>query len=101
MSWMKGLNFHTQKRKDDRLKIVESPLFRARRNHLSWEEQEYLDQEIDKICNNPSIGIARPKIRDDMYTHLYEDNSGKKILSYRYLPSKIRLVSIDRITLKV
>ncbi len=83
------------------MKIVESPLFRARKNHLTQEELEYLDEEIDRINDNPSIGIPRPKIRDDMYTHFYEDNEGKKILSYRCSDQKIRLVSIDRITLKV
>ena len=83
------------------MKLVESPFFRARKKHLSQEEVAYMEEEINKICDNPLLGTPRPRIKKDMSTHSYEDHEGKKILSYRYQNQKIRLVSIDRITFKV
>lgn len=76
------------------MKIVESPLFRARKNHLLQEELEELEGTIDKLHANPLIGTPRPEIRKEMYTYLYEDTQGKKILSYRYHETKIQLVSL-------
>ena len=83
------------------MRIVESSFFRACKNHLSDQELEGLDKEIDRIKEKPLLGVPRPKIRDDLYTHFYEDEWGKKILSYRYQNQKIRLVSIDRNTFKL
>ena len=83
------------------MKVYETALFVKRRLHLSEDELDRLDEEIYKIEQVPNLGEDRADIRSGLKMHHYQDKQGQKILSYSVKASKIRLHSIDRLTLKI
>ena len=71
-------------------KAEETERFIKDRQRLSFEENEALDQEVDKLCKDPTIGQKRNFIGQNMYSYIYSDRQGSKFIGYEDLGKSIR-----------
>ena len=82
--------------------IERSPLFKARRRHLSSSECDALKTEIDNLTQNPKLGLDKANIAPGVRTHAYTDQGGRKVLSYKIVSEEnIVLLSIDQISISL
>ncbi len=58
--------------------VYETALFVNRRQRLSEDELDILDEEIYKMEQDPDLGEDRSDIRSGLKMYHYQDNKGKK-----------------------
>jgi mRNA interferase RelE/StbE len=76
------------------MKIYQSRTFENKVKKLSKHEKELLDDEINKIAENPLIGEGKKGDLKAVYVHKFKMKSLQYLLSYRKIKSDIELIMI-------
>lgn len=76
------------------MKIYQSRIFENKGKKFSKEEKDLLDDEINKIAENPLIGEEKKGDLRGVYVYKFKIKSLLYLLSYRMIKSDLELIMI-------
>jgi len=76
------------------MKIYQSRLFEKKVKKLPKQEKKILDQEINKIANNPSIGDEKKGDLRGIFVHKFKVKTMMYLLAYRIIENNLELIMI-------
>jgi mRNA-degrading endonuclease RelE of RelBE toxin-antitoxin system len=76
------------------MKIYQSRIFENKVKKFSKEEKDLLDDEINKIAENPLIGEEKKGDLRGVYVYKFKIKSLLYLLSYRMIKSDLELIMI-------
>jgi len=76
------------------MKVYQSRSFEKRVKRFSEIEKSVLDQEIEKIMQNPSVGEEKTGDLRGVYVHKFRIKTIQYLLSYRMIGNDLELIMI-------
>ncbi|MDD5154513.1 MAG: type II toxin-antitoxin system RelE/ParE family toxin [Thermodesulfobacteriota bacterium] len=76
------------------MKVYQSRSFEKRVKLFSEIEKSILDQEIEKIMQNPSVGEEKTGDLRGVYVHKFRIKTIQYLLSYRMIGNDLELIMI-------
>lgn len=76
------------------MKVYQSRSFEKRVKRFSEIEKSVLDQEIEKIMQNPSVGEEKKGDLRGVYVHKFRIKTIQYLLSYRMIGNDLELIMI-------
>ncbi|TSA44319.1 MAG: type II toxin-antitoxin system RelE/ParE family toxin [Deltaproteobacteria bacterium] len=74
--------------------IYQSKSFAQKVKKMRKQEKEILDQEVQRIAQNPSIGEEKKGDLTGVFVHKFKIESAQYLLAYRKIDSDLELVMI-------
>jgi mRNA interferase RelE/StbE len=76
------------------MKVYQSRSFEKKVKRFSSTEKTVLDQEIEKIMQDPSVGEEKKGDLRGIYVHKYKAKTIQYLLSYRMVGNDMELIMI-------
>jgi mRNA interferase RelE/StbE len=76
------------------MKIIQSRSFERKVKKFTKREKKKLDEEIQKIVDNPSIGSEKKGELRGVFVHKFKIQTGQYLLAYRFLGEHLELIMI-------
>ncbi len=76
------------------MKVYQSRSFEKKVKRFSANEKSVLDQEIEKIMQNPSVGEEKKGDLREVYVHKFKIKTIQYLLSYRMVGIDLELIMI-------
>ena len=76
------------------MKIFQSRSFERKVKRFSKREKKKLDEEIQKILNNPSIGSEKKGDLRGVFVHKFKIQTNQYLLAYRFFGENLELIMI-------
>jgi len=76
------------------MKIIQSRSFERKVKGFSKREKKKLDEEVQKILNNPSIGSEKKGDLHGVFVHKFIISTSQFLLAYRYFGENLELSMI-------
>ena len=83
------------------MRIRTTPLFQSQKRGLRKSQVRELDQQIQGVLENPSIGQPGEEELEEVYYHRYEDKYGRMLLAYKVQEKELWLLAVAQISLKI
>ena len=77
------------------MKIYQSRSFEQKIKKMSKTEKEFVDKEIRKILENPSIGEEKKGDLRGVFVHKFQIRAAQYLLAYRTFGDDLELVMIE------
>ena len=71
-----------------------TPTFQRAAKKLHTRDKKALDEAVRELAANPEIGVAKKGDLAGVYVHKFKVNKQEVLLSYRYTPSELVLLSL-------
>jgi len=75
--------------------IYQSKSFAQKVKKMRKQEKEILDQEVQRIAQNPSIGEEKKGDLTGVFVHKFKIETAQYLLAYRKIDPDLELVMID------
>ena len=75
--------------------IYQSKSFAQKVKKMRKQEKEILDQEVQRIAQNPSIGEEKKGDLTGVFVHKFKIETTQYLLAYRKIDPDLELVMID------
>jgi len=76
------------------MKIIQSRSFERKIKKFTKREKKKLDEEIQKIVDNPSIGSEKKGELRGVFVHKFKIQTSQYLLAYRFLGENLELIMI-------
>ena len=76
------------------MQIIQSRSFERKVKKFTKREKKKLDEEIQKILNNPSIGSEKKGDLRDVFVHKSKIQTNPYLLAYRFFGENLELIMI-------
>jgi mRNA interferase RelE/StbE len=76
------------------MKIIQSRSFERKVKKFTKREKKNLDEEIQKIVDNPSIGSEKKGELRGVFVHKFKIQTSQYLLAYRFLGENLELIMI-------
>jgi mRNA interferase RelE/StbE len=76
------------------MKIIQSRSFERKVKKSTKREKKNLDEEIQKIVDNPSIGSEKKGELRGVFVHKFKIQTSQYLLAYRFLGENLELIMI-------
>jgi len=76
------------------MKIIQSRSFERKVKKFSKREKKKLDEEVQKILDNPSIGSEKKGDLRGVFVHKFKISTNQYLLAYRYFGENLELIMI-------
>jgi mRNA interferase RelE/StbE len=76
------------------MKIIQSRSFERKVKKFTKREKKNLDEKIQKIVDNPSIGSEKKGELRGVFVHKFKIQTSQYLLAYRFLGENLELIMI-------
>ncbi len=76
------------------MKILQSRSFERKVKKISKQEKKRLDDQIQKIIDDPSIGSEKRGDLRGVYVHKFKLQTVQHLLSYRFVGENLELIMV-------
>jgi mRNA interferase RelE/StbE len=76
------------------MKIIQSRSFERKVKKFTKREKKKLDEEIQNIVDNPSIGSEKKGELRGVFVHKFKIQTSQYLLAYRFLGENLKLIMI-------
>ena len=76
------------------MQIIQSRSFERKVKKFTKPEKKKLDEEIQKILNNPSIGSEKKGDLRGVFVHKFKIQTNQYLLAYRFFGENLELIMI-------
>jgi mRNA interferase RelE/StbE len=76
------------------MKIIQSRSFEREVKKFTKREKKNLDEKIQKIVDNPSIGSEKKGELRGVFVHKFKIQTSQYLLAYRFLGENLELIMI-------
>jgi mRNA interferase RelE/StbE len=76
------------------MKIIQSRSFERKVKKFTKREKKKLDEEIQKLIDNPSIGSEKKGELRGVFVHKFKIQTSQYLLAYRFLGENLELIMI-------
>ena len=76
------------------MQIIQSRSFERKVKKFTKREKKKLDEEIQKILNNPSIGSEKKGDLRGVFVHNFKIQTNQYLLAYRFFGENLELLMI-------
>lgn len=76
------------------MKIIQSRSFERKIKRFRKQEKKILDRHVQKIVDNPTIGLEKKGDLRGVYVHKFKIQTTQYLLSYRFVGDALELIMI-------
>lgn len=77
------------------IEVFESRVFEKQMNKLSEAKCEVVDDEIEKIIDNPELGIRKKGDLSHLWVHKFKIDNQEVLLAYSWVEDRLELYLIN------